>query len=66
MLKKLVAGLYVDRISFSPLNEYLKIGTFFLIFYITLFPLSNYQDYYKDRGIIIKSLSRDVLILCVW
>lgn len=30
MLKKLVAGLYVDRISFVPLNEYLKIGTFFL------------------------------------
>lgn len=22
MLKKLVAGLYVDRISFAPLNEY--------------------------------------------
>lgn len=32
MLKKLVAGLYVDRISFAPLNEYLKIGTFFLNF----------------------------------
>lgn len=39
--KKLVIGLYVDRIFFAPLNEYLKIGIFFfLTSSITLFALS--------------------------
>lgn len=49
MLKKLVAGLYVDRISFAPLNEYLmKIGTFFLNF------LHNVISVYRIIKIIIK------------
>lgn len=48
MLKKLVAGLYVDRISFVPLNEYLKIGTFFLNF------LHNVISVYRIIKIIIK------------
>lgn len=48
MLKKLVAGLYVDRISFAPLNEYLKIGTFFLNF------LHNVISVYRIIKIIVK------------
>lgn len=39
--KKLVAGLYVDRIFFASFNEYLKIGIFFfLTSCIMLFALS--------------------------